>query len=427
MDNPFLFTDNIDLFRYSPFVPNLFSDLLGLTAISIVIFITLIMASRWPGIFNILIVALIIRVFLLLFGHYIIPLPGGNLDAEFFERKAWNLAKDGFFITLSNFAFGPFSFFSSLHAIPFSLFGRSILMGQSIGMLFGIGSVFFGWKLANILWGNRIANKVGWTIALFPSLVLYSILFLREVYISFFLLMALYGVVTWIKTQSYKSIFLSSIGFIGATMFHGVLILGAFIFIAIVAKTYLKRLVKSLINFRINPQILIIFLSFIIIIGLYLSGKLSVSYLGTFESINIDSLLKKTQALASSDSSWPEWLKPRSGIELFYKAPLRSIYFIFSPFPWDIKKPEHLLGLLDSILYMYLTFLILCNIKVIWRDPSLRIILIILVFYIFIFGFGVGNFGTSLRHKTKFTFMFILLAAPLIKSFVFSKNQVKFK
>jgi hypothetical protein len=52
--------------------------------------------------------------------------------------------------------------------------------------------------------------------------------------------------------------------------------------------------------------------------------------------------------------------------------------------------------------------------------------LILLLCFIFVYGFGVGNFGTALRHKTKFTFMFVLLAAPLIKSFVFSKSNKKF-
>jgi 4-amino-4-deoxy-L-arabinose transferase-like glycosyltransferase len=404
------------------------ADLLGFTAISIVSIITLIMALRWPGISNILIVALIIRIFLLLIGHYIIALPGSTADAVGFEERAWDLGREGFFYVLNNFDFHPLIFFSWFHAIPYSLFGRSILMAQSIGLLFGIGSVFLGWKLAKLLWDKRIANKVGWTIALFPSLVLHSILFLREVYISFFLLLAVYGMVNWIKTNSFKSIILSLTGFIGATLFHGAMFVGAIIFIIIATTTYLKKLFKSLINLRINFEVLTIFLLFIIILGFYLLSKIKFYYLGSFEeTINFEFLLEKMHNSNIGDASWPEWTIATSEIELFYKAPLRVIYFIFSPFPWDIKKPEHLIGLLDSLLYMYLSFLIFCNIKVIWRDPVLRIILIILLFYIFVFGIGVGNFGTSLRHKSKFTFMFILLAAPLIKSLVFFKKSIKVK
>jgi hypothetical protein len=402
------------------------ADLLGFTAISIASLITLLVALRWPGIYNILIVALIIRVLLLLISHYIIILPGSDADAIGFEERAWDLAQGGFLYVISNFDFNPFVFFSWLHAIPYSLFGRSILMAQSIGLIFGIGTVFFAWKLATVLWDNRSAKKVGWIMALFPSAVLHSVLFLREVYISFFLLLAVYGMVNWIKTDSFKSIFLSLVGFIGATLFHGAMFSGAIIFLIIVTITYLKKLLKSLINLRINLKTLTVFLLFLIILGFYLSNKISFYYLGSFEkSINIEFLLKKTYSSTKGDASWPEWTIATSGFELLYKAPARSLYFLFSPFLWDIKKPEHLIGLLDGFLYMYLVFLIFCNAKIIWKDPALRIILIILLFYIFVFGIGVGNFGTSLRHKSKFTFMFILLAAPLIKSLVFKKIKVK--
>ena len=43
--------------------------------------------------------------------------------------------------------------------------------------------------------------------------------------------------------------------------------------------------------------------------------------------------------------------------------------------------------------------------------------------YIFVFGIGVGNFGTGIRHRSKFVVLFILLAAPLLKKVILSKNQ----
>ena len=150
-------------------------NLLGFTAISIVSFVTLIMALHWRGIFNILIVALFLRIFILLFGHYISPLPDSTSDAVGFEITAWKLGQQGFFSLLNQFEFSPFVFFSWLHAIPYSLFGRSVLMAQSISLLFGIGTIILGWKIAIIVWNDSVANKVAWTMALFPSLVLYLV------------------------------------------------------------------------------------------------------------------------------------------------------------------------------------------------------------------------------------------------------------
>ena len=49
----------------------------------------------------------------------------------------------------------------------------------------------------------------------------------------FFLLVAIYGVVNWTQTKKIIWIFLSSIGFIGATFFHGASIVGAIAFLGI--------------------------------------------------------------------------------------------------------------------------------------------------------------------------------------------------
>ena len=45
-------------------------------------------------------------------------------------------------------------------AIPYSLFGRSLLIIQSIGLLFGVGCVLLGWLLAKKIWDEHSATKV---------------------------------------------------------------------------------------------------------------------------------------------------------------------------------------------------------------------------------------------------------------------------
>ena len=122
------------------------------------------------------------------------------------------------------------------------------------------------------------------------------------------------------------------------------------------------------------------------------------------------------------DASYPEWTIINSNIEIFHKGIARMAYFLFSPFLWDIQKIIHLFGFFDGILYMALVYLIFKNRKVIWKDPALRIILIILVSYIFIFGIGTSNFGAGVRHRTKFIIEIVILAAPLIPRFIFSKK-----
>ena len=138
------------------------ADLIGLTCILIISFITFLVAIRYPKVSKIIYIALVVRVFVLLIGHYLITLPDSTKDALSFEGYASELSKDGFFSLMEKYP-GPSSrFISWLIAIPYSLIGRSMLMAKSMTLFFGVGSVFLSWKVTQKLWGNKIANKVGW-------------------------------------------------------------------------------------------------------------------------------------------------------------------------------------------------------------------------------------------------------------------------
>ena len=164
------------------------SDLVGYSSIALVCLITLIIALYRPSISSIIFTALAVRLFVLFLGHYYVTLPDSSADANAFDQYAWLFAKDGFSTYLSYYPGQNPHFLSWLIGFLYLLFGQSKLMAQSISLLFGLGTVFLGWNLAKIIWDNRVAKKVAWILALFPSLVLYSVLFLREIYIIFFYL-----------------------------------------------------------------------------------------------------------------------------------------------------------------------------------------------------------------------------------------------
>ena len=392
-------------------------DLVGIFSIFFVFVFVIFIAIRWPGISHIIIVAFIIRIIFLLLGSHFIALPDSNLDANSFETRAWTIAQAGFF-NLSNYYVGPDSkFISFLIAIPYSIFGRSILMAKSISLFFGLSTVFLGWRLAGKIWDDDNAKKVAWIIALFPSLILYSVLTMREAYISFFILVGIYGAVIWAKTDSFKGILVSIVGFTAATFFHGASIIGAMSLLMIVGIASISRFFKSLFILKISPKILITLIITIIFLILYLTNQIYVPYIKDFQFMSdTDVLLRKSRTSVMGTAGYPEWTIAKSAIELVYKLPIRAIYFILAPFPWDVKEIKHLIGMFDAFLYGYLIFLTWMNKKIIMNDPALLIIFLILISYIIVFAVGVGNFGTGIRHRSKFVIMFILLSAPLIKN-----------
>ena len=70
-------------------------DFLGLTSICLVCLI-FILCLCWPSASKFLYVALIIRVSVLLLGHYLITLPDSTADAQSIEGQARLVAQNGF-------------------------------------------------------------------------------------------------------------------------------------------------------------------------------------------------------------------------------------------------------------------------------------------------------------------------------------------
>ena len=423
----FWFKEEIRTYGLEVFTPNLTADLSGFVAIGLVSLTTYFIALRWPDISKIIFTALIVRILIMLIGYYFINLPDAHADAIGFEWGAWRYAQDGFFNLFEKFT-GPNSFFYSwLMAIPYSLFGRSMLIIQSIGLLFGVGSVFLGWLLAKKIWDDHSAIKVGWALALFPSLILYSVVPLREVYCSFFLLVATFGIVNWTETKSLNFAILTIGGFVAAGFFHGPLFLGGIIFSVIVFISVFKESIKSLSTFHINLKNLAVITLIFLVLLVYLSNKIYLPYIGSFEtSIDVSVWIQNIKYRMIGEASYPQWLNVGNTTEFFYKGFFRILYFLFSPLPWDVKGLDHLIGMFDSFLYLILSYFIFRNRKAIWKNPALRIILLIFTAYLFIYAIGVSNFGAGIRHRSKFVIEIILLAGPFIPKFIFSnKNKIK--
>ena len=240
----------------------------------------------------------------------------------------------------------------------------------------------------------------------------------------FFLIIAIYGIVCWFREgKNIKSAFLIIFGFIAATFFHGASILGLFVFLFVISLTSINSILKQVKVGKLGLENLVFVMISIIVLGLFFTNNIKIPYIKSMDHLTNKIVIKDTINLkVRGDAAYPDWTKINNLSELFYKIPVRTVYFLFSPYPWDIKKMSHLVGLLDSLFHMILVFLIFLNFRVIWKDPALRTILLILIVYFIVFGVGVGNFGTGIRHRSKFIFGLLILVAPFIPKLVFHKK-----
>ena len=202
------------------------------------------------------------------------------------------------------------------------------------------------------------------------------------------------------------------------------MIIGLFVFLAILVLTSLKKSFERLNYLKISISSMAILIGSLITIIYLISIADSIPKIGSLKHmLNFDEILHEISMRNKNRAAFPEWTVPKTEFELFYKAPIRVIYFMLSPFPWDIKSPGHLFGLFDGMFHILLLILFIKNFKSIWSDRTLRIILIILASYVALYGLASGNFGTGLRHRTKLIILSILIVSPWIPKLVFNKKQ----
>ena len=422
--------------------------ILGWLTLSL-IFLFIILKVKDPDILKILVVAFALRAILVILDQYFFALPGGTLDAKGYVIKALNISNEyGLNILFNMFQHDGF-FISRIISIFFTLTAKSEMMAQGISVALGTASVYLVYQLSLLIWNKDASIKGAWIMSLHPSMILFSALVLKEAYATFFLLLTLLPIIflitklnvtKFIKVKNKKNHLLNNnlflilfilSGFFIVKNIHGGLYVGIFILLIYLLYYLFKNELDNLKKGKITI-VFIITLSIAIVLFIFWYFELVlIPYIpGPGEILNLyDILIRRfnigTISLLNGvyGSSFPSLAVPTNMIDFLPKVSARIIYFLYSPFPWDIKRYDHLLGLIDSIIMIYLTICAWNNRKVILGNPITKFLLILLISYIVLYAIGTNNFGTAIRHKTKFIFILIFLAAPkLVKiSFVFKK------
>ena len=424
--------DFIFIFVFIFFLVILFffnSSSIELLSLTIVASFTFYLSRKHKPLATILYLALIVRLIALFLGNYFVILPDSWGDTQLFQNKAIEYSRNGFFNIFKLYPASDPSYNLSWFLAFFFYFSENsaLIIGQSISLIFGISSIFLGSYLAYKFWGQKVSTKVAWILAFYPTLVLYSILILREAYIWLFLLLAIYGIYLWKKFEGFKPLMIIFFGFSAASFFHGGMIFGLIAFLIIIISNYTFQFLKQMRFLKVSKRlsiklILFFFIFLLIILNLDLIPKLHLLK----EFLNFEKITMLISKKNISNASYPQWLVPNSSIDFFYIVPIKTIYFLFSPFVWDISNIKHFLGLFDGLIFMIMFFYIFKNLKLIWKNPTLKIFLIVLFLYFVVYGLVTGNFGTALRHRTKFFIPILLIAAPFLPNLtLLLKNNFK--
>ena len=385
------------------------------------------LTKKYKEIAWVIAIAFVLRISAALINLYVVTLPDAGIDATGFENLAWLWGKDGLTEATSHFfEYGLPYFYANLGSLVYAIVGRSPLILSSISVLAGVYCVVLVWKLSIEVWSaQRAAKKSAWLVAIYPILILYSSVTMREVFITLLFLYGMLKVVLWSKTRKIIHAFIALMAFSLQVLLHPGLAVAGVLFIGLMLLYYNKRFFASLIiNSSINvPSFLV--MMFCLLLGLYISiySTSLVDAIGYKSWLRMDTLVERASIMYTGEAAYPSWLIADTPMQFFLLLVPKLFYYLFSPFLWDISKFSHLLGMLDGVVFIMLFLSIYSHRKYIMSNPQAFILLVFVIFLSLVFTIAVGNFGTGLRHRSKILPIVIIIAAPFIYRVLLFKKK----
>jgi 4-amino-4-deoxy-L-arabinose transferase-like glycosyltransferase len=405
---------------------------LGLTGLVMVIIATHLLGVKFPGLKIIIWGASLIRIISVLFHEYILKLPDGTKDAIRFEANVWNYSQLTFIDFLYSFNSVSKAYtFTWFLSFFYRIFGRSTLLLETFHIFISLASIVIVYKLSWLLSSNELKSKQSAAIfAFFPSIILYSVIILREVYIVFFILLIALFIVNWLKSGQIKYALFSLLLFLPLYFLHGGLMIGAVMFFIILIYLSIKNIYSTFKNKHILvPQM--VFILFVLITMVIAFNKLStfdIPYLGNISQVlTLSRIFFQAEVTNLGGSAYPGWLIPFSPSSFVLLIIPRLIYFLFSPFLWDIKAINHLLGFVDALLVIILFYFIIKGMVVKKPNKPVIILCIFLLPLLITYSWGVGNFGTALRHRSKFIPVLIAISTIYVPKITLRRNLKVYK
>jgi len=329
--------------------------------------------------------------------------PFSGADSDVYYYWAVRVSED-LSLTLSDIQGGTFS---KLFGWLFWLTGPSRAFGQYTNALLGLSLVLVVQAtLRRISLERRQAFPILALAALLPNSLLLSAIFLRETTIALLVALSLYFLVRWFLGGSSVNILAVAAAVLAASSLHaGVIAVG--IGYAAVILFYSPRLGRV----GLDLSGLVYLAVFVALIYLAVRQYPDL-FLGKFEQFETEQDIITSANARRGESAYLAGLTVTSLHELVLYSPIRTLYFIGSPMPWDFRgAPDILSFLADSIFYIAGLLFAVRNFRHLAERKYLVVaILIVIGIATLVFGAGVSNAGTAMRHRFKLFSLFIVLA-----------------
>lgn len=328
-----------------------------------------------------------------------------------FEGSAAELSSFGLRDIFTDFGVNSNSYTWFCTLIYYAI-GRNPVVLQVVNILFWIGSMANLQRMVGDLGCRRSGTWALWAFALLPTSVTFSVSILRE---SICIFMISSGARYWLSAFSRHNpihYLLSGMFFILSAVSHyGCVVL----LIGIATMPLLHRWTASQKKSRgIVFQFSALLMGGMLLAVLFYGGLFEVvapSLSG--ENLTFDDVsgISSTGGELAGRTNYMGGLSASSPVDFLWQAPVRVIFFCFSPLPWMMSKMLDGFAFMDSVLYMIVLYVIFRSPRALLGDPRLLGATYLALLGIVVFSLGTVNFGTALRHRGKFLPLLLASAA----------------
>lgn len=328
-------------------------------------------------------------------------------------------------ITHISYGFGYHGYTKFLGFI-YTLFGPMKFSARIFSCLMGVISGLFIYYIVKEIFGKRVAKLAAILTVFFPSLVLWSITFLKESPYIFFSCIVVWSFLKFMKTKRIFYLFIFILAILGQNTLRE-----KFSAISIMLPLFLSYFIVSGISWK-KKAVILICLSIVMVPLLYrinIINKVSdemtkclrytrgVVYMGGSSYKIFDEKYYIGGSMSHSDHiSFIDFTKG------FFKG---WFYLLFAPFPWKTYTGLQLMSYPQVILwYLLIPFIFIGMITALrykWKETFIIFTYIILLGSVI--AIGSGNIGTLFRHRDMVTPFFLIFGSVgLIKIFGQQEN-----
>ena len=353
---------------------------------------------------------LVLHHFVTFLNAYVSPVIGAGADALSFHKAAVEVSLlDNHMWNYASYSNGD-AVYADCLGLFYRFIGSSIFSGAELSVLAFVLSCVVLVKLVDLLDLRRFRVGIILLFGLLPSAVIFRSVTLRESWQTLFFLLTIYWAIRLQKRPGILIVSFLLMSVICLSVLH--VGLSWYVLYLIIISTYWGVLSRKK-KVRWLWPVSFVFTGLLVACAIVFAQKMG-WYMSVERAFEKAAGFRYAAATIQGRTTYGIMLDTSSVLGLVKTIPTVFVYYMFAPFPWQVKNVLDIHALLESML----RFALLLSALFSWRRSSGEVrsyysfLFIVVLSLELVWALGTINWGTAIRHHVPGYGVIVLLGAP---------------